>query len=167
MKKIDDIILKITYKISNWTYRKFSLDNIKIGLIFIFIGLIFSILIAIDSFNFAQKETFEIARVRKASAIFGVGFFLILSFFSIISNKFFKDILERHYDLDKADYIRNNIGIFFRWIMILPYFIASPFNRSWIGNFDLFCVGIALFFISTNPPDMNERIKKSFKLSPF
>lgn len=164
MRKIDCFVLGILYKFSNWTYRKFLLNNYGIAAIILVLAVCASTMIAIKAFDLAETDKIaRVAEIRRAVSIFSGFFFSGLAITFLYFQKSIGEFLSRQYDMEKTDLFLTNSSIFFRWFFVVFYPLSILIGNKWWGMLDTLFLGLALMFLSCKPPDMEIRMSKVFK----
>jgi hypothetical protein len=165
MKKLDSLFLGMFYRISNATYRAFSIDNYTLGTLSFVLALLASIGIgfAVYQTDFHDLDP-RMDMFRKQSSIFGPVFFGALSIAALIYRKNLRNFLSLQHDLEKSLDIQRIFGTMLRWVplcyFLLTLILAAFGGTKWWTMGDVFLAGIAIWFYSSKPPDMNLRMKK-------
>lgn len=164
MRKLDKLALNICHKISNWIYKKFSLNNYGIAVIILTFALIASVYIAIMASKLAAEDLNpKFAQMRTGSALMAGAFFIGISLFVLKFNKEIGNFLSRKYDLEKTTGIYSKSSIFLRWFPIFMYPVSIIIGNRFWGMIDTLLFGFALMFLSCEPPKMEIRMSKLFK----
>ena len=160
---MDDTILKILQRMSNWTYKHFGVDNFMIATLVLISSIPISIMLGIGAHNLAKTESNpEIAKSREMSAIMGVVLSITITTYMIFFRKYLSKILTRKRDLGQRDSFIWKSTMFLRWAIILLFFFTIPLQLHWYGMADTLLIAIAGWFMACNPPDMELRMKKEW-----
>lgn len=161
---MDNFVLDVLHKFSNWTYKKLSLNNYGITTIILALAVCASTMIAINAYNLAETDKIAIvAQTRKLTSIFAGIFFSGIAIVFLYFQKNIGDLLSRQYDMEKTDMFLSGVSIFCRWFFVILYPVSILIGNKWWGMFDTLLLGFALMFVSCKPPDMEIRMSKVFK----
>jgi len=164
MRKIDKAVLNFLHKITNWTYKKLSLNNYGLATIFSVMAAAASVFIASMAIQLASTDKNpRVAQMRTSASLFAGLFFIGLAFATLYFQKGIAEFLSRKYDLDNTKAIFGGLAIFFRWYFIVMYPVSILLGNKWWGMLDTLLLGIALMFLSCEPPKMEVRMAKIFR----